>query len=485
MAMRPAVNAKQNADHFANAGKMVESCRSVFTVESRKSQDATRNSTNVTFELSGATVRQSILNRVNIRAFCLVTALMCIMVPIANCAEWSWRFREDPDSLRRTRAELDSLLKQDRGLKSARDSVVAKIFVFDNAILDSVVLAGVDLSYLAFENSSLRGARMSTSRMMQTSFRTSDLTGANLSEAELYCTDFTGCKLDSSNLAGITASHSQYLITQFSKGNKTETEVPLPSTSLRGASLLGANLSRADLFDVELSGAIFEIDSLPNVETMAFARGLDSLRYRVRPNGLVALQGRFHELGLAKAERKVICSIRRCSQTWWEYLLFDYTCEWGSNLWRPWRIVGLLWFLASCIYFVSTLLKGPGGLYLIESGYGQKWSSRRPRTNAVPTAIPLRTTEGKLKAVWPNSFSNWPMPVRMIWWSLFFSAMSAFNIGFREVNFGRWIRLLTRREIDLIARGWVRPVAGIQSILSVGLVILWFLSLTGTPFKSY
>jgi hypothetical protein len=34
---------------------------------------------------------------------------------------------------------------------------------------------------------------------------------------------------------------------------------------------------------------------------------------------------------------------------------------------------------------------------------------------------------------------------------MFFSLMSAFNIGFHDINFGRWLRMLTKREYDLKA----------------------------------
>jgi hypothetical protein len=61
--------------------------------------------------------------------------------------------------------------------------------------------------------------------------------------------------------------------------------------------------------------------------------------------------------------------------------------------------------------------------------------------------------------------------------AMFFSLMSAFNIGFRDINFGRWLRLLTRREYDLKAVGWARTVSGLQSLLSVYLIALWVLSL--------
>ncbi|PWT92227.1 MAG: hypothetical protein C5B55_06780 [Blastocatellia bacterium] len=66
--------------------------------------------------------------------------------------------------------------------------------------------------------------------------------------------------------------------------------------------------------------------------------------------------------------------------------------------------------------------------------------------------------------------------------SMFFSLMSTFNIGFRDINFGRWLRLLTRQEFDIKAVGWARVIAGWQSLISVFLIALWVLSYFGRPF---
>jgi len=54
--------------------------------------------------------------------------------------------------------------------------------------------------------------------------------------------------------------------------------------------------------------------------------------------------------------------------------------------------------------------------------------------------------------------------------ALFFSLMSAFNIGFHEINFGIWLPKLTKREYNLKAVGWARTVPGFQSLLSVYLI---------------
>jgi hypothetical protein len=60
---------------------------------------------------------------------------------------------------------------------------------------------------------------------------------------------------------------------------------------------------------------------------------------------------------------------------------------------------------------------------------------------------------------------------------MFFSLMSAFNIGFRDINFGRWLRLL-----DIKAVGWARVVAGWKSLISVYLIAMWVLTYFGRPF---
>ena len=45
--------------------------------------------------------------------------------------------------------------------------------------------------------------------------------------------------------------------------------------------------------------------------------------------------------------------------------------------------------------------------------------------------------------------------------------MSTFNIGFQNIDFGRWLLLLTRQEFDIKAVGWVRVVSGWQSLISM------------------
>jgi hypothetical protein len=66
--------------------------------------------------------------------------------------------------------------------------------------------------------------------------------------------------------------------------------------------------------------------------------------------------------------------------------------------------------------------------------------------------------------------------------ALYFSLLSAFHIGWRELNVGNWIARINPREFTLRATGWVRVVSGIQSLVSVYLLALWALTYFGRPF---
>jgi len=61
--------------------------------------------------------------------------------------------------------------------------------------------------------------------------------------------------------------------------------------------------------------------------------------------------------------------------------------------------------------------------------------------------------------------------------------MSTFNIKFRDVGFGRWLRQLTTKEYDINAVGLTWIVAGLQALLSVYLVALLLITYFGRPFE--
>jgi len=165
---------------------------------------------------------------------------------------------------------------------------------------------------------------------------------------------------------------------------------------------------------------------------------------------------------------------RRFVEAAFKWIAFDLPCQYGMSYGRPLRIVGVAWLLFTAVYAVFIHWPGSSGLYFVGT---RVW---RGRSNTQAIQILPRSLSAanwwKLPFLWLRR--EW----RVVRAAMFFSLMSAFNIGFRDINFGRWLRLLTRREYDLKAVGWARTASGIQSLLSVYLIALWVLTYFGRPF---
>jgi hypothetical protein len=72
---------------------------------------------------------------------------------------------------------------------------------------------------------------------------------------------------------------------------------------------------------------------------------------------------------------------------------------------------------------------------------------------------------------------------RVLLWGLYFSFLSAFQIGWREFNIGYWIERIHPKDYHLRPIGWVKAISGIQSLISVYLLALWALTYFARPFE--
>jgi len=64
----------------------------------------------------------------------------------------------------------------------------------------------------------------------------------------------------------------------------------------------------------------------------------------------------------------------------------------------------------------------------------------------------------------------------------YFSFLSAFSIGWKEINVGYWIQRIQFQENTMQATGWLRTISGLQSLISVYLLAMWALTYFGQPF---
>ena len=255
----------------------------------------------------------------------------------------------------------------------------------------------------------------------------------------------------------------------------------LRGANLSGETLVGADLrdtilSDADLSGANVSGAWYEPATAPPPHSMVGANNLDELLWRFSPKALSELRTSLRVLGFRWGERQVIAALRRHDPSTLETVLIDWTSEFGANALRPLKFAGAIWLICTLLYWRSLHREGRSGLYLLASGKKLNIGNERLRIR-------------RLRYHPPRGCRGYRYIFRMalregyaIWTVALVSLMRAFNIGFRELNFGRWIRLLQTREFDIKARGKLRFVSGMQSLLSVGFLALSLLSYFSTPF---
>ncbi len=427
--------------------------------------------------------------------FVFICVLLLSAVSISNAQEeWTWK---DRDGEVRTRAELDEILENHRIWKAGEMEGTDAGIRAD--------LTGADLSGADLRNADLRGADLTGAIMSRAYLNDADLRGANLSEANLREADLTGAVLSSAILNG--AELSSAILNGANLGGAFLSAVNLKGADLRAADLRKAgllkadlrgadlrasnlrfvNLRIADLTDADLSGAdlrnvnlgesVYEPSQQPPAHLIYRARNLDEMRIESNPKALSDLRTSLQASGYRWAERDVIAALRRNDNpSKLETIFFDWTSEFGANPLRPLLIAAGIFLFCTPIYWVSLHRKGRSGLYLLASGKKVNTGKERVRV------LRLRYHRPPKYPWYPYIFRKARREGHALGTAILFSLMSSFNIGFRELNFGRWIRMLQPREFDIKARGFARILSGMQSLLSVGAVALSLLSYFGTPF---
>ena len=302
-----------------------------------------------------------------------------------------------------------------------------------------------DLSAVDLREAYLRGAKLNGKDLSQADLRAADLNAANLSNANL-------------------------------------SEADLSEADLIGADLSEANLSEADLKEADLSGAnlngvIFEVKagSLPSITAISSAENISKMRYKESPHALVELREAFKKAGLLAQERRITFAIKsshrqalwrkgvwRKLESLFNLVFFELTCWYGMKPGRPLIVmVVLVCFLT--IPYTLVLMWPPK-----KDGIWQIWFRDRVHQH-LGSDEPVRLRLGFFRAL-KSGF--------------FFSILSAFSIGWREINVRNWIVRLQRQEYILRPTGWVRTVSGLQSLISVYLMALWVLTYFGRLFET-
>jgi len=419
--------------------------------------------------------------------------------------------------------------------------------VLSNVTFDQLQLPPINLFGADVSNTSLRSVRLSDSYLVKTYFRWSDLSGANLrnsimtsasfkdttlinanlqqgnlenadfTDADAKQSDFSGANLRNADLRGADLSHANLAWTDLSGANLQEAKLNdanLDHANLTGATLKNsdlshtyltqANLSKADLTGATLTQANFshatlqhtifqpKLNTLPNIVTLATAKHFDTIEFHTSKMGVPALaelRSAYKAAGLRSMERLITSMLKQqqMAESWdhggWGYLesalnyvFFYLTCDFGLKPGRALLILLLLIVVFSIPYRMALWLAQP------HAGIWANWkkqptSLHNIEEDADTHQLLLKQHTG---TIWQKRMLA---EVRNLRISLYFSVLTAFQIGWQELNVSNWISRMQRKEYRLQAKGWVRIIAGIQSLISAYLLVMWALAYFGRPFE--
>ncbi|BBO80815.1 hypothetical protein DSCO28_13810 [Desulfosarcina ovata subsp. sediminis] len=321
----------------------------------------------------------------------------------------------------------------------------------------------------------------------QANLQGADLYGANLERAWLMDANLKGARLSNANLQGAKMERARLQGALLLDANISGADLVfadlkgawLSNACLAGAKLNYANLQGADLNGARLQNVVFEIEpnKLPNIRSIARAENLSSLRYLSLPDALFEIRSEFKKYGLRRQEREITYALKHSGylnamtdgnletkfQVLAGRLLFDLPCQWGMAPMRPLKILFIGIGLFAPIYVYSLIKKKK------QDGIWKTWIPERSRQDLGSDVPEL------LACGWKGAIGL----------GIYFSVLSAFQVGWKDLNVGSWIARMQPREYRLHASGWVRFVSGLQSLISVYLLALCVLSYFGRPFEGY
>lgn len=327
--------------------------------------------------------------------------------------------------------------------------------------------------------------------LAELAFGETDLSDANLSGVDISGAHFAG-GLEGANLQGAKAMGAEFVFARMAGAKLGGTNLEgayLLQTDLTGADLRNTNLAGAILDEIDLTGARYEPRGGPPAR-IANLIGLETVIFR-DGSGVAQLRQLARETGQRDVERAATYAIEHHRTRelggdelgdWLGYLpylplieglfrriAFEWTTGYGLYPGRALQLI--LWIMALLVplyaWVASRLrpVRSTAGIYRI-----------------LP-AERIEVIDGQPSAINPVTVERLALPPgRAIAWGAYFSLLSAFNIGFRDLNVGGWINRTQPSKFQLDSLGWVRSVSGVQSLLSLYLLAMWLLTYFGRPF---
>jgi len=301
---------------------------------------------------------------------------------------------------------------------------------------------------------------------------------ANLTQADLVAANLTQARLDEANLTRARLDRADLAQARLDRADLTRVQ------------LLESNLNATHLAGVILTDATYAPASPPPNTYVAGIKGLQTVAFpRGQETGLVQLRELLQKAGLRDLEREATYAIES-GRTWhavvdgnlfealeglFRFIAFDVTTGYGLHPGRALGIIVLVGIALAWVYVWAICLppKKPNPA----SGIYRVWPTDRVE---VSRNRPKLADETKVERLYRSGYTQ---QRSALGYAAYFSLLSAFHIGWRDLNVGTWISRIQPREYALRATGWVRVVSGLQSLLSVYLLAIWALTYFGRPFQ--
>ncbi len=372
------------------------------------------------------------------------------------------------------------------------------------ANLESAKFSEATLKDVIFSDANLRHSHFSRARLAQVNFDDADLSHANFILASGHHLSFNFANLGHANLTLTRFPKSQFKSAKAFQARFNEAQLSLSnfdSSYLKEVSFDKANLYKVNFTDADLSGADFQYANLLQVKYYPSLEGLPELSFLAtslnfntilfyRPEigapAFGALQAAYKQNGVRSMERLTTSMLKTAQmhanidkgglskiEGLISYVLFYLTCDFGLAPGRPLTIFAMMCLFLTFPYYLSFGARSP------HSGIVVSWQSRRD-----PTYMLEASYQHFVKI---HAHDPWISRVikryQRLSTALYFSILSSFKIGWQDFNLATWITLVQTKDYSFTAKGWVRSLAGLQSIISAYLLVLWALAYFGRPFE--
>jgi uncharacterized protein YjbI with pentapeptide repeats len=348
-------------------------------------------------------------------------------------------------------------------------------------------LASAKMSYSAMEHLDLGGLIFRDADLRCVSFSTSSVKGAT----------FAGAMLDDAQLRDLTdADDTSFRGAHMSRVDFSRSR--LKNAHFDAAALGGAKFVLSDVMDAtfvgaDMTGAGWSPTTSPPAAAIASAEGLETLiPLPFRPgeepslSGLRLLRSALKTGGEREAAEEVTKAYEEAeTQSLWAHAgLLDLkglsnliAATWRSIAWGLLTDYGLSPWRAFLAYLAVAILFVPFYWGAIPRGGAEsralRWVYRKD------TLAPDGTMRDADVVVGVSARGV----RRGLWAALRASSNATLAVGFGDVKLGEWLARLRRKESELEAVGWLRVVAGVQSLVATVIFVLWAWCVFGDPFE--